>query len=208
MRVSLPHTLALLALPLSALQPAPSAAQTAAGADAAPATYAQALEETLLAMDVSPRCAAEGRDFACRFSVRSGLTQRDGQGIARYEPEHEAVYLYVPRVLTAPPADPATPAVLQRLMELNWRMLTAKFAWNPQDGEVRLSALLHTDSNFDRRALRSLIGALDTVMASHGADLQALQRQLRSQGAVDDRSVGSPRPEAAAAGDRSVREAR
>jgi hypothetical protein len=46
------------------------------------------------------------------------------------------------------------------MMELNWRLLVGKFEWDPSDGEVRLAMVMNTDSNFDRRAFRSLVRAI------------------------------------------------
>ena len=59
-------------------------------------------------------------------------------------------------------------------MELNWELLVGKFEWNPRDGEVRLSAVLNTDSNFDRRALRSIVHSLDTIAARYERELRVL----------------------------------
>lgn len=45
-------------------------------------------------------------------------------------------------------------------MEINWEMLVGRFEWSAQTGELRLSATLNTDSNFDRRAFRGVVRAL------------------------------------------------
>ena len=59
-------------------------------------------------------------------------------------------------------------------MELNWELLIGKFEWNPRTGEVRLGATFNTDSNFDRRAFRSIVRALDTIAARYAAELRDL----------------------------------
>ena len=56
-------------------------------------------------------------------------------------------------------------------MELNWELLVGKFEWNPRTGEVRLSAVLNTDSNFDRRAFRSIVHALDSIAVRYYREL-------------------------------------
>jgi len=41
------------------------------------------------------------------------------------------------------------------------------FQWNSSDGTLRVAGVLNTDTNLDRRALRGVIGAVDTVVARH-----------------------------------------
>jgi hypothetical protein len=46
-----------------------------------------------------------------------------------------------------------------------------KLEWSARTGEVRLSAVLNTDSNFDRRALRSIVLALDELAGRYRGEL-------------------------------------
>jgi len=75
------------------------------------------------------------------------------------------------------PEGTATPALLRRLMELNFQLLGPKFEWDPATGEVRLSAVLHTDSNLDRRALRSMVHTLLSVADRYQPELTRLLDQ-------------------------------
>jgi hypothetical protein len=86
----------------------------------------------------------------------------------------DTIYLYVPGFLTAPSDGEHTDALLRRLMELNWTMLFGKFEWDPTDGEIRLSTVVHTDSNFDRRSFRAVVGQLGDLVDRHYADLERL----------------------------------
>ena len=69
------------------------------------------------------------------------------------------------------------------MLELNGSMLAPKFEWNPRDGEVRLTTLLHTDSNFDRRAFRSLLRSIVRTASRHHDELERL---------IGDESVSPP----------------
>ena len=107
----------------------------------------------------------------CTWSGRSAATRSDLIVHAVYSDDSDTVYVYVEHYLMLPPEAPQTTATLRRLMELNWELLVGKFEWNPRTGEVRLSAVLNTDSNFDRRAFRSIVHALDSVAARYYREL-------------------------------------
>jgi hypothetical protein len=144
--------------------------------DARVPRYAEAIERELTAMGLAPECVSSSATrFACDYRARSSETERDLPARAAYSDESDTVYFYVEQFLLAPATAPATGALLRRLMELNWTLLVGKFEWNPESGEVRLGAVLHTDSNFDRRAFRSIVLALDTTAARYRAELHALQ---------------------------------
>jgi hypothetical protein len=77
-----------------------------------------------------------------------------------YSDVTDTVYLYVDHYLTARADAATTDPLIRHMMELNWRLLVGKFEWDPSDGEVRLAMVMNTDSNFDRRAFRSLVRAI------------------------------------------------
>jgi len=139
--------------------------------------YLQAIAEELEALRLSPRCAAESATRGtCRWSVageRSGRTFELG---VVYDDTTDTAYLWVDRYATAPPGAPHTPALLARAMELNWQLLVGKLEWNPTDGEVRLSTVINTDSNFDRRAFRSAVHALGALADRHARSLREPSR--------------------------------
>ena len=150
-------------------------------AQSLPSGYPGTLATTMGDLGLDPQCQHDpAGTFSCHYRARTGLTTRDAPAIATYDAQTDTVYVHVPNVLTAPTDKPSTPALLQRLMELNWLMLIGKFEWNPDSGEVRLSAILNTDSNFDRRSLRSIVLALDTTLAKYRQQLVDLQGSLSS----------------------------
>src|SRR5690606_18776640 len=90
----------------------------------------------------------------------------------------DTIYLYVDRYLMAPADEQTTPALLRRLMELNWTLLLGKFEWDPTDGEVRLAMILNTDSNFDRRAFRSAVRGIGQLADRYFNELDRIARGL------------------------------
>ena len=88
----------------------------------------------------------------------------------------DTVYMYIERYLVALDDQPHTPALLRRLMSLNWDLVGAKFEWNPEDGEVRLAWAMNTDSNFDRRAFRSLARGITAVADRFHRELDRINR--------------------------------
>jgi hypothetical protein len=142
---------------------------------ASPPRYSGALERELESMGRHPSCELEARDrYHCSFEAATSAAGRVPTMHAVYSDQTDTVYLYIERYLTMPSVHARTPAVLRRLMELNWELLACKFEWNPRSGEVRLSAVLSTDSNFDRRAFRSLVHALEVTSARYDRELRAL----------------------------------
>ncbi len=172
--VSLPARPWLPVLLAAGLLPWAAVAQAPAGRPPPP-RYLGAMQEELARVGLDPFCEAEGTTRA-RCSVRhvSDDGRRELVLHADYSDESDTVYLHVPRVAVAPPEDEATALVLRRTAELNWRMLTTKVEWNPSDGEVRISAVLHTDSNFDRRAFRNLVRTVLRQAERYGPELRRL----------------------------------
>lgn len=174
-------TLALRVGAQSAGVRAPDAVGGVAPAAGAP-RYARAVQEEFAAMGLDAECSTQSATRAtCSYRARSSATERDLPAHANYDDDTDSVYFYVERYLVAPAQAASTPAVLRRLMELNWTLLVGKFEWNPRDGEVRLGAVLNTDSNFDRRAFRSIVLALDTTAARYREELRALQDSARAR---------------------------
>lgn len=154
---------------------AAGAASHVAAEPAAPPRYGAAMADELAAMGLDPTCEAlSPTRMRCNYRARSSATERAFEAHAIYSDDTDTIYFCVEHYLDAPPAAASTTVLLRRLMELNWSTLVGKFEWNPRDGEVRLSAVLNTDSNFDRRAFRSTVLAVDTIGARYHAELSAL----------------------------------
>jgi hypothetical protein len=138
------------------------------------ARYARALANELNALGFVAQCNQPSpTSFACTYPARSAIDKQNLTAHAHYDDTTDTVYVYVP-VLSIAENSAALPGLLRRAMELNWELLSAKLEWNAQAGELRVSSVLHTDSNFDRRAFRSLVRSLDRVILQHYVELTSL----------------------------------
>jgi len=155
---------------------APAIAQEAdADPDRPAPRYLAAIDAELEALSVPHTCEAVTETRArCAFNQRGSTSERELNVHVIYSDETDTVYVYVARLVSAPPDAPATIDVLRRLMELNWALLVGKLEWNAADGEVRLSMVLNTDSNFDRRAFRSLVRQIGPLADRYAGELQRL----------------------------------
>lgn len=124
-------------------------------------------------MGLSAQCAAAtAQSGSCRVSttaLAAGAGPSDGAPASNrryivgfdYSDVTDTVYVFVDHYTTVARSAATADALARRLLDLNWEMLVGKFEWSPASGEVRLGAVLNTDSNFDRRAFR---GVLRTVL--------------------------------------------
>lgn len=123
--------------------------------------YLAALRAEIEAMGLDGACEADDAQRAhCAVVVRGEVSRRTFDLRMAYSDVTDTVYFYVDHYLVARSDAASTDPLLRHLMELNWRLLVGKFEWDPSDGEVRLAMVMNTDSNFDRRAFRSLVRAL------------------------------------------------
>ena len=140
--------------------------------------YLAAMRSELEAMRAAgARCEAlDAQRGQCRFTTRGATTGREFEVELVYSDRTDTIYFYVEDYLSAPADAGSTPAVLRRLMELNWSLLIGKFEWDSTDGEVRLAIILNTDSNFDRRAFRSSVRAIGQLADRYHNELSRIAR--------------------------------
>ncbi len=165
--------IAVLALPASL-----AAQDEEAEPERAAPRYLQAIEAELSALSIPHTCEAVTETRArCAFTRRVATSERELTVHLVYSDETDTVYIYVARLVVVPPDAPSTPAALRRMMELNWALLVGKLEWNAADGEVRLSMVLNTDSNFDRRAFRSLVRQIGPLADRYAGELERITAQ-------------------------------
>lgn len=171
----------LLSLP-ALVAGAATLVSSAANAQAQPRYLAQ-MQAELQAMAMAPQCAPTSATVgACTVRAQApGADGRTPNPTARrfvvsmtYDDGSDTIYVYIERYATLR-ADAANASqATRRLLELNWEMLASRVEWSPSTGEVRLSSLLHTDSNFDRRAFRSTIRSLLRSAERYAQELSQL----------------------------------
>lgn len=147
-------TLALAALMLAA---APAHAQ-----NAGQPRYLTQIQAELQAMGFAPQCgAANAQAGTCSVHVTSTATGgRRYLLVLQYDDNSDTIYTYVDHYGSIRADAPSAAQVFRRLLEMNWEMLIGRFEWSASSGEIRLSAVMNTDSNFDRRAFRGVVRSL------------------------------------------------
>ena len=138
--------------------------------------YLAAMRDELTAMGIADAAceATDAQRAHCRLTQHGASTDREYEVNLAYSDVTDTIYMYVDRYLVVPSDGEHADAVMRRFMELNWTMLAAKLEWDPTDGEVRLAMVLNTDSNFDRRAFRSVLRALGALADRHYGELNRL----------------------------------
>ncbi|MEI8257434.1 MAG: YbjN domain-containing protein [Deltaproteobacteria bacterium] len=175
--------LTLAASSALAQQPAapPAAAANPASASAQP-RYLTQMQAELQAMGLSPQCAsANGQAGSCTTRASLPAPAANGQPSNRrfvlslqYDDNSDTIYVYVDHYASVRADAPSAPQVFRRLLEMNWEMLVARFEWSSASGEIRLSAVMNTDSNFDRRAFRGVVRSVLRLADRYADDLAGL----------------------------------
>lgn len=181
---------ACLAIPLC-LALAPSVA----GAQAEPRYFNQ-LRAELQAMGIVAQCApASPQAGVCR-GVAQSVAAPGAPAVGRrytlvleYSDQTDTIYVFLERYGTLRADAAGAPAAFRRVAEINWEMLTGKLEWSSRTGELRLGAVMHTDSNFDRRAFRGVVRSVIRLGDRYAAEVAQ----------VTGAPVGDAAPPAAAA---------
>lgn len=136
--------------------------------------YLAAVRSELERLDLNASCEVlDALHARCSWRVLNSERTRDLTMRAVLDESTQTLYLYAP-IATAHPDDAETNALLRRIAEINWRYLASKLEWNSSTGEVRISALQHLDTNFDRRAFRVLVRLLARQSLTTAAELRRL----------------------------------
>ncbi|MCP4600542.1 MAG: hypothetical protein GY847_08425 [Proteobacteria bacterium] len=121
--------------------------------------YMLAIRQELARLDIEVRC-----DDAISSCIYKKPLYENGPScdvVLHYSKNTDTIYIYIDKFIVLPKGEGPSIELSHRLLELNREMVTAKFEWDKLSNSIRLSATINTDSNFDRRALRSqLIGLL------------------------------------------------
>lgn len=158
-------------IPVSALASAAAIALFApiATAQTQPRYFTQ-MQAELQAMGLAPQCASASTTAGtCTVRATAAAAQPGATAPARarrfvlslqYDDNSDTIYVYADHYASLRADAPHAAQAFRRLLELNWEMLVGRFEWSPSSGEVRLSAVINTDSNFDRRAFRGVVRSL------------------------------------------------
>lgn len=144
----------------------------AGAAPGQPPRYLDAVRQELARLGIDAAC--EPGAGVCSFERRLGRLAVELDATVACSDATNTVYVAVPRLLALDGSDGPNLALARRLLELNRRLVTAKLEWDPLAGSIRLSTVLSTDSNFDRKAFRSQLNALFAAAERILPELEAL----------------------------------
>ncbi len=126
--------------------------------DTQPPDYLQAMQQELARLSLQANC--DTSISTCVFTN----TSRDGSSsldvTVRYSGATQTVYIYIGRFLSLEDSAGPSLELSRKLLELNRQMVTSKLEWDRTTNTIRMSVVLNTDSNFDRKAFRSQIKGL------------------------------------------------
>jgi len=180
-----------LALPLClSLVPVAAHAQTEP-------RYLNQLRAELQAMGIAAQCApATAQAGVCRGTASSAPAGapagRRYTLVLEYSDQTDTVYVFLERYGSLPTDAPTAAAAFRRVAEINWEMLTGKLEWSSRTGELRLGALMHTDSNFDRRAFRGVVRAVLRLGDRYAAEIAQLTGRPVGEAPATPPPAGAP----------------
>ena len=138
----------------------------------APPRYLDAVRQELARLGVDAAC--ETGAGVCSFRRRLGDLGVDIDATVACSDETNTVYVAIPRLIALVGSEGPSLALSRRLLELNRRLVTSKLEWDALAGSIRLTTVLGTDSNFDRKAFRSQVLALFAAAERLLPELEAL----------------------------------
>ena len=124
--------------------------------------YLDVVEQELARLGLKARCDR----FSLTCSYSKPLTS-DGKEIRevnlKLSPKTDTIYIFIKEFLSL--EDPAGPTeqLGRLLLSYNRELVTAKFEWDKMTDSIRLSTTVNTDSNLDRKSLRSQVAGLWAV---------------------------------------------
>lgn len=126
--------------------------------------YLAAIKQELARLDMDVRC--DDTSLSCFMIHPAGSSGApELQIVVKYSTATDTVYMYVDRFIPLNGASEPSASLARHLLALNSELVTAKFEWDRAGQTVRLSTVINTDSNFDRRAFRSqLLGLLQVAV--------------------------------------------
>jgi hypothetical protein len=133
-----------------------------------------AIRQELARLNLAANC--DEATGTCFFTHKIGTEERRFDFGLRYCRNTETVYVFIERFLELSSPDGPSLELARRLLELNRRMVTAKLEWDRPTNSIRLSVVINTDSNFDRRAFRSQLKGLIANAERLWPELSSLAR--------------------------------
>lgn len=124
--------------------------------------YYPAVKQELARMGFSARCF----DSKMLCTANASLDDKNQvEFTVQYSTVTDTVYIQIPKFIELPQGQNLDADTSLQLLSHNAEMVAAKFEWDKIKYAVRLSTVISTDSNFDRKAFRSQLKGMLKVAA-------------------------------------------
>jgi hypothetical protein len=150
------RTSAWTALMLSLMLTLPSAGDANVSTDKS--SYLSAILQELSRLGMKAQCDTVTN--TCRYVTDITVAERTLELTIRHSPQTDTIYICFEQFLPFFAEDAPSQSLALKLLALNREMVTAKFEWDEETRTIRLSTVLNTDTNLDRRAFRSQVVGL------------------------------------------------
>jgi len=123
--------------------------------------YLDVVEQELARLGLKSRCDRVSMTCSYNKSLSSDGDLREIN--LKYSPRTDTIYIYIENYLSLRDSSGLTEELARLLLSYNRELVTAKFEWDKATDSIRLSTTINTDSNLDRRSLRSQVVGLWSV---------------------------------------------
>ncbi len=155
--------LAILAAPL-----------TVAAGDMSDPGYMTAIRQEIARLNIDAVC--DDRAGTCVFPTTLGEQGPTLDVTIRSSFATHTVYIYIERFIEIDTPKGPGLELARLLLAYNRHMVTSKLEWDESTATIRISVVLNTDSNFDRKAFRSqLLGVLSNARRIRPALIEAMK---------------------------------
>jgi hypothetical protein len=131
--------------------------------------YLSVVQQELARLNMNVSCNTAAA--VCRHTTDIRIAGDPLELTIRDSRSTDTVYICFERILVFDDGTSPSQSLAMKLLGLNREMVTAKFEWDTEKQAIRLSTSLNTDSNFDRRALRSQIKGIIAIARKIGPTL-------------------------------------
>lgn len=119
-----------------------------------PPRYLEAVKQELARLQFLPNCQeAQG---ICTFQTAAGQnnTTKSQQIVVNVDDRSATIYIIIENFHEA---KNLTLEQAKKLLEINQKLVSTKFSLDTESQNITLSAVINTDSNFDRKTFRSVL---------------------------------------------------
>ncbi len=151
-----------------------TASLTVAARDISEPGYMTAIRQEIARLNIDAVC--DDRAGTCVFATTIGEEGSTLDVTIRLGSATHTVYIYIERFMEIDTPKGPGLELARLLLAYNRQMVTSKLEWDESTATIRISVVLNTDSNFDRKAFRSqLLGMLSNARRIRPALIEAMK---------------------------------